>query len=111
MGTDRFNIGSIHAGELAGIVEEPLCTIPGNTGADTGDPPLDTRVMIKFVQEKILSGNWESQGSVAGHMVCGGARITATAHYAAAVGVLPILNLGASDKGVPHTRPHATAML
>ena len=70
-----------------------------------------TRVMIEFVQEKILGRNREFQGSVAGHMVFGGARITATAHHAAAVGVLPTLSPGAPDKGVLHTRPHATATL
>ena len=104
-------VGSIHAGELAGIVEGPPCIIPRNTGANTGYPLLDTRVMIEFVQEKILGRNREFQGSVAGHMVFGGARITATAHHAAAVGVLPTLSPGAPDKGVLHTRPHATATL
>ena len=62
-------VGSIHAGELAGIVEGPPCIIPRNTGANTGYPLLDTRVMIEFVQEKILGRNREFQGSVAGHMV------------------------------------------
>ena len=104
-------VGSIHAGELAGIVEGPPCIIPRNTGANTGYPLLDTRVMIEFVQEKILGRNREFQGSVAGHMVFGGARITATSHHAAAVGVLPTLSPGAPDKGVLHTRPHATATL
>jgi len=46
LGTDGVNISSSHAVELATSVEEPLCTIPRNTRADTGDLLLDTRVML-----------------------------------------------------------------